>query len=48
MCQCCGNQILLKHNKKNLETLFETRETALHILVMNVEALSTEKGVKIC
>ena len=45
MWQCCGNQILLKHNKKNLETLFEI-ETALHILVMNVEALSTDKGVK--
>jgi SNF2 family DNA or RNA helicase len=34
-----------KTQQEKLETLFEI-ETALHILVMNVEALSTEKGVK--
>jgi len=34
-----------KSQQEKLETLFEI-ETALHILVMNVEALSTEKGVK--
>ena len=34
-----------KTQQEKLETLFEI-ETALHILIMNVEALSTEKGVK--
>ena len=34
-----------KTQQEKLETLFEI-ETALHILVMNVEALSTDKGVK--
>ena len=34
-----------KTHQEKLETLFEI-ETALHILVMNVEALSTDKGVK--
>ena len=34
-----------KTQQEKLESLFEI-ETALHILVMNVEALSTEKGVK--
>jgi len=34
-----------KTQQEKLETLFEI-ETALHILVMNVEALSTEKGVR--
>jgi len=34
-----------KTQQEKLETLFKI-ETALHILVMNVEALSTEKGVK--
>jgi len=34
-----------KSQQEKLETLFIT-ETTLHILVMNVEALSTEKGVK--
>ena len=48
MCPYCGNQILLKNNKKNLEcSLFEI-ETALHILVMNVEAFSTDKGIEVC
>ena len=36
---------ITKAQQEKLETLFEI-ETALHILVMNVEALSTEKGVK--
>ena len=36
---------ITKGQQEKLESLFET-ETALHILVMNVEALSTEKGVK--
>jgi len=36
---------ITKKQEEKLETLFEI-ETALHILVMNVEALSTEKGVK--
>ena len=36
---------ITKKQQEKLETLFEI-ETALHILVMNVEALSTEKGVK--
>jgi SNF2 family DNA or RNA helicase len=36
---------ITKTQQEKLESLFET-ETALHILVMNVEALSTEKGVK--
>jgi len=36
---------ITKTQQEKLETLFEI-ETALHILVMNVEALSTEKGVK--
>ena len=34
-----------KKQQEKLESLFEI-ETALHIIVMNVEALSTEKGVK--
>jgi len=34
-----------KSQQEKLETLFIT-ETTLHILVMNVEALSTDKGVK--
>ena len=34
-----------KTQQEKLETLFETG-TDLHILIMNVEALSTEKGVK--
>ena len=34
-----------KTQQKKLATLFEV-ETALHILIMNVEALSTTKGVK--
>ena len=34
-----------KTQQEKLETLFEI-ETALHILIMNVEALSTDKGVK--
>ena len=32
-----------KKQQEKLETLFEI-ETALHVLIMNVEALSTEKG----
>ena len=36
---------ITKAQQEKLKTLFEI-ETALHILVMNVEALSTEKGVK--
>ena len=36
---------ITKKQQEKLETLFEI-ESALHILVMNVEALSTEKGVK--
>ena len=36
---------ITKTQQEKLETLFEI-ETALHILVMNVEALSTDKGVK--
>ena len=35
---------ITKKQQEKLETLFEI-ETAFHILVMNVEALSTEKGV---
>ena len=34
-----------KKYEEKLKTLFEV-ETALHILIMNVEALSTDKGVK--
>ena len=34
-----------KKQQEKLKSLFEI-ETALHILIMNVEALSTEKGVK--
>ena len=34
-----------KKQQQKLETLFEI-ETALHILIMNVEAFSTEKGKK--
>ena len=34
-----------KTQQEKLETLFEI-ETALHILIMNVEAFSTDKGVK--
>jgi SNF2 family DNA or RNA helicase len=36
---------ITKKQQEKLESLFEI-ETALHILIMNVEALSTEKGVK--
>ena len=36
---------ITKTQQEKLESLFEV-ETALHILVMNVEAFSTEKGVK--
>ena len=36
---------ITKGQQEKLESLFEI-ETAFHILVMNVEALSTEKGVK--
>jgi SNF2 family DNA or RNA helicase len=36
---------ITKTQQEKLETLFEI-ETALHILVMNVEAFSTEKGIK--
>ena len=35
---------ITKQQQKNLDTLFKTG-TDLHILVMNVEALSTKKGV---
>ena len=37
--------IITKKQQEKLESLFEI-ETALHILIMNVEAFSTEKGVK--
>ena len=36
---------ITKTQQEKLDTLFEI-DTALHILIMNVEALSTEKGVK--
>ena len=36
---------ITKKQKEKLETLFEVEE-ALHILIMNVEALSTDKGMK--
>jgi SNF2 family DNA or RNA helicase len=36
---------ITKKQQEKLESLFEI-ETALHILIMNVEALSTDKGVK--
>ena len=36
---------ITKQQQEKLESLFEI-ETALHILVMNVEAFSTDKGVK--
>jgi len=36
---------ITKSQQEKLESLFEI-ETALHILIMNVEAFSTEKGVK--
>jgi len=36
---------ITKGQQEKLESLFKT-ETALHILIMNVEALSTDKGVK--
>ena len=36
---------ITKKQEEKLESLFEI-ETALHILVMNVEAFSTDKGVK--
>ena len=38
-------QNITKTQQEKLESLFEI-ETALHILVMNVEAFSTEKGMK--
>ena len=36
---------ITKGQQEKLESLFEI-ETALHVLIMNVEALSTDKGVK--
>ena len=36
---------ITKKQQEKLESLFEI-ETALHVLVMNVEAFSTEKGIK--
>ena len=36
---------ITKKQQEKLDSLFEI-ETALHILVMNVEAFSTDKGVK--
>ena len=36
---------ITKKQQEKLETLYEI-DTALHILIMNVEALSTDKGVK--
>jgi len=36
---------IIKKQQEKLDTLFEI-ETALHIFIMNVEALSTDKGVK--
>jgi len=36
---------ITKKQQEKLESLFEI-ETALHVLIMNVEALSTDKGVK--
>ena len=36
---------ITKTQEEKLNSLFET-ETTLHILIMNVEALSTDKGVK--
>ena len=36
---------ITKKQQEKLETLYEIG-TALHILIMNVEALSTDKGVK--
>ena len=36
---------ITKKQQEKLETLFEVEE-ALHILIMNVEALSTDKGMK--
>ena len=36
---------MTKKHQENLDRLFETGED-LHILIMNVEALSTDKGVK--
>jgi SNF2 family DNA or RNA helicase len=36
---------ITKKQQEKLESLFEI-ETALHIIIMNVEALSTDKGVK--
>jgi SNF2 family DNA or RNA helicase len=36
---------ITKNQQEKLESLFEI-ETSLHILIMNVEALSTDKGVK--
>ena len=36
---------ITKSQQEKLESLFEI-ETALHILILNVEAFSTEKGVK--
>ena len=36
---------ITKAQQEKLETLFEI-ETAFHVLIMNVEALSTDKGVK--
>ncbi len=41
MCQYCGKQILQKQQEK-LDELFKIDK--LHILIMNVEALSTSKG----
>ena len=36
---------ITKKQRENLESLFEVEES-LHILIMNVEALSTKKGVE--
>jgi len=43
MCQYYGQPNISKKQQEKLESLFEI-ETALHILVMNVEAFSTTKG----
>ena len=39
-----GKSLINKKQQKKLDQLFKTGED-LHILVMNVEALSTKKGV---
>ena len=40
-----GKSLINAKQQKKLDTLFETGED-LHVLVMNVEALSTKKGVE--